>query len=66
LLTNANSNAFADDDDIENEDPCVSISFNSKAIAEHLTMATKVANFFWKTIHHPSLDKNSIGNLHKL
>jgi hypothetical protein len=60
LLTDAKSNADPDEDDIENEAPSASTSFNSKAIGEHLTMATKAVHFFWKTIHHPSLDKNSI------
>jgi hypothetical protein len=53
LLTDANSNADADEDDIENETPSVTTSFNSKAIDEHLTMVTKVANFFLKNDPSP-------------
>jgi hypothetical protein len=55
LLTDANSNANADEDDIENEAPCVSVSFNSKAFGELLTMVTKVANFFLENYPSPEL-----------
>jgi hypothetical protein len=44
LLTDANSNADLDEDDIENEAPSATTSFNSKAIGELLTMAT-IVNF---------------------
>jgi hypothetical protein len=53
MITNANSNADADEDDIENETPSVATSFNSKAIGEHLTMATKITNFFLKNDPSP-------------
>jgi hypothetical protein len=53
LLSDANSNADADEDDIENEAPSVTTSLYIKAIGEHLTMATVVANFFLE--NDPSL-----------
>jgi hypothetical protein len=47
LLTHANSNTDADENDIENEATSVTTSFNYKASGEHLTIATKLANFFF-------------------
>jgi hypothetical protein len=64
LLTDVNSNANADEDDIENEAPCVSVSFNSKAIGEHLTMATKVANFFLENDPSPELGQKFHGGIY--
>jgi hypothetical protein len=55
LLTDANSNADPDEDDIENEAPSATTSFNSKAIGEHLTMATKAAHFFLENDPSPEL-----------
>jgi hypothetical protein len=58
LLTDANSNADADEDDIENEAPSVTTSYNSKAVGEHLTMATKVESFFLENNPSPELGQN--------
>jgi hypothetical protein len=46
LLNDANSNADADEDDLENKGPSATTSFNSKAIGEHWLQNSKL--FFGK------------------
>jgi hypothetical protein len=50
-----NSNADLDEDDIAFEALSATTSFNSKAIGEHLTMATKAVNFFLENDPSPEL-----------
>jgi hypothetical protein len=57
LVSDANSNADPDEDYIKNEAPSATTSFISKAIGEHLPMATKAANFFLENDLSPELEQ---------